>query len=188
VTFLFTDIQGSTTLWDRQPVLAAQMLRRHDELVESIVAAHSGRVVRPRGEGDSRFAVFARASDAVSAAGALQIALAGEAWPVADGLLVRMALHTGETELRAGDYYGTAVNRCARLRSIAHGGQTLLSDVTANLVRQSLTTGVNLRDLGSYRLKGLDQPERVWQLVQSKLASDFPPLLAPIDVPHNLPS
>src|SRR5919199_2407006 len=127
VTFLFTDIAGSTALWEQQPETARLALMRHDALVEQIVAQHAGSVVRPRGEGDSRFAVFARASDAVAAAATLQQALHAEPWPTSTPLRVRMGVHTGEADLRAGDYYGTAVNRCARLRAVAHGGQTLLS-------------------------------------------------------------
>src|SRR5437868_1324679 len=103
--------------------------------MERLAEEHDGRVVRPRGEGDSRFCVFARASDGAAAALAVQRALAEEAWPTPTPLRVRMAIHTGEADLRDGDYYGSAVNRCARLRSLAHGGQTLLSDVTADLVR-----------------------------------------------------
>src|ERR687885_1500379 len=121
VTFLFTDIEGSTALGEHHPEAMRAALTRHDALVEGIMAAHDGHVVRPRGEGDSRFAVFARATDAVVAAAALQQALHGEPWPTPTPLRVRMALHTGEADLRTGDYYGAAVNRCARLRAAAHG-------------------------------------------------------------------
>src|ERR687883_302169 len=124
VTFLFTDIQGSTALWEQHPQAMRLALARHDALVEASGAQHGGTVVRPRGEGDSRFAVFARATAAVAAAAALQQALYAEPWPTPTPLRVRMALHTGEADLRDGDYYGTAVNRCARLRAAAHGGQT----------------------------------------------------------------
>ena len=135
VTYLFTDVEGSTRLWERHPDAMALALARHDELVEQAVGRHGGALVRPRGEGDSRFAVFARASDAVAAAAEVQRVLHTEPWPTPTPLRVRMALHTGEADLRAGDYYGAAVNRCARLRSAAHGGQTLLSAVTHGLVR-----------------------------------------------------
>src|SRR5919206_1026168 len=96
VTFLFTDIEGSTALWEQHPEAARVALARHDALVEQIVAEHAGHVVRPRGEGDSRFAIFARATDAVAAAAALQQALSAEPWPTPTPLQVRMALHTGE--------------------------------------------------------------------------------------------
>src|ERR687885_2386729 len=124
VTFLFSDVEESTKLWERHPDQMRVALARHDHLIESLVEQHQGVVVRPRGEGDSRFAVFPRASDAVAAAVAIQHALHYEPWPAETRLRVRMALHTGEADLRDGDYYGPAVNRCARLRAIAHGGQT----------------------------------------------------------------
>jgi class 3 adenylate cyclase len=121
-------------------------LARHDALIERLVAEHDGQVVRPRGEGDSHFAVFARASDALAAACAAQIALVAEHWPLTEPLRVRMAVHTGEADLRLGDYYGPAVNHCARLRAVAHGGQVVVSAVTADLVREALPTEVSLRD------------------------------------------
>src|SRR5215213_4697630 len=138
VTFLFTDIEGSTQLWERYPEQARVALARHDQLIEEAVGRHGGSVVRPRGEGDSRFAVFSRATDAVIAAAAMQQAVYSERWPTPAPLQVRLALHTGEADLREGDYYGTAVNRCARLRSAAHGGQVLLSQATAELVRDHM--------------------------------------------------
>src|SRR5919202_5738308 len=127
VTFLLTDIAGSTRLWEQDAAAMRQALARHDALVEATVAEQGGQVIRPRGEGDSRFAVFARATDALAAAAALQQALYAEPWPTSAPLRVRLALHTGEADLRAGDYYGTVVNRCARLRAVAHGGQSLVS-------------------------------------------------------------
>src|SRR5919107_4179636 len=153
VTFLLTDVEGSTALWEQHRDGMRQALIRHDALVEQIVVEHYGHVVRPRGEGDSRFAVFARASDAVAAAAALQQALHAEPWPTPTPLRVRMAVHTGEAELRESDYYGSAVNRCARLRAVAHGGQTLVSLATEQLVRGQLAAGVELRDLGAHRLQ-----------------------------------
>src|SRR5919199_1065795 len=187
VTFLFTDIAGSTALWEHHPDAARVALARHDVLVEQIVAAHDGRVVRPRGEGDSRFAVFARATDAVTAAAALQQAFYAEPWPTPTPLQVRMALHTGEADLWEGDYYGTAVNRCARLRAVAHGGQTVLSQATFDLVCDHSLHGVDLRDLGQHRLKDLQRPEHIYQLVIPGLPADFP-LLTTLDArPTNLP-
>src|SRR5438105_3095784 len=106
VTFLFTDVEGSTRLWELEPAGARAALVRHDAIVEETVSRHEGAVVRPRGEGDSRFAVFPRATDAVAAAVALQLALQAEPWPTAAPLRVRVALHTGEADLRDGDYYG----------------------------------------------------------------------------------
>jgi predicted ATPase/DNA-binding CsgD family transcriptional regulator len=163
-------------------------LARHDEIIERLVAGHGGQVVRPRGEGDSRFAVFARASDAVAAACAVQLAVLEERWPLNEPLQVRIAVHTGESELRQGDYYGPAVNHCARLRAIAHGGQVLVSGVTTDLLREALSNELSLRDLGRHSLKDLEQPERVWQLLHSRLPSDFPPLKSLNARRDNLPN
>jgi class 3 adenylate cyclase len=176
ITFLLTDVEGSTVSWERAPEAMRLALTRHDELVEGLVAEHEGVVVRSRGEGDSRFAVFVRASDALAAACAVQRALVHEPWPTPAPLRVRIALHTGEAQLRTGDYYGSVVNRCARLRALAHGGQVLLSGVTAELVHESLPDGCGLQDLGQYYLKDLSAPERVWQLTHADLPSEFLPL------------
>jgi class 3 adenylate cyclase len=187
VTFLFTDVEGSTRHWEEHPAAMRAALARHDALIEAEVAGHEGTVVRPRGEGDSRFAVFARASDAVAAAAALQRALSAEPWPPEAVLRVRMALHTGEADLREGDYYGSAVNRCARLRAIAHGGQTLLSAATAALVWDSVPSGASLRDLGEHRLADLQRPEHVFQLDAGALPAEFPPVRSLEASPNNLP-
>jgi class 3 adenylate cyclase len=130
VTFLFTDVEGSTRLREEHPVAMRQALARHDALIEGGVERHGGAVARPRGEGDSRFAVFARATDAMAASVAIQQALHVEPWPPEAVLRVRVALHTEEADLRAGDYDGSAVNRCARPRAIGHGSQTLCSQAT----------------------------------------------------------
>ena len=130
-------------------------------------------------EGDSVVAAFSRASDAIAAAVAAQRMLDAAPWPDGVRLAVRMAVHTGEAQLRAeGNYFGLAVIRCARLRSCGHGGQVLASDVTAGLVADGLRDGTALLDLGRHRLKDLGQPERVWQLVHPDLATEFPPLLS----------
>ncbi len=149
---------------------------RHDALIEALVAGHRGTVVRPRGEGDSRFAVFQRAADAVAAAAAIQGAFLAEPWPLEAPLQVRMALHTGDADLREGDYYGSAVNRCARIRSLGYGGETLVSLVTATLAREALPPEVTLRDMGEHQLKDLSHAERVFQLLHPALPDDFPPL------------
>ncbi len=187
VTFLFTDIEGSTTLWELHPEEARAALVRHDALIEDMVSQHDGFVVRPRGEGDSRFAVFARATDAANATVALQKALYAEQWPTPTPIKVRIALHTGEADLRGGDYYGSAVNRCARLRAAAHGGQSLISHATYDLVRDALPSGAEIRDLGEHRLKDLQRPEHVFQLLTSGLPSSFPPLKTLDNRPNNLP-
>ncbi len=162
-------------------------MARHDSLITSTVKASGGTVVRPRGEGDSIFAVFLRASDAVEASCSAQRLLLQESWPEGIAINVRMALHTGESELRDHDYYGNAVNRCARLRSIAHGGQILVSEATAQLVRDDLSGDIELRGLGSHRLKDLQRPEHVFQLIHPDLPADFPTLKSLNAHPHNLP-
>jgi predicted ATPase/class 3 adenylate cyclase len=187
VTFLFTDIEGSTRLWEQHPEAMRRALARHHELVSQGIEAHGGSVITRQGEGDSFFAVFARAGDAVAAACALQRELQAERWPEETLLRVRMALHTGEAELRGGDYFGGAVNRCARLRGVGHGGQTLLSQTTAALVRDELPEGVSLRDLGTHRLKDLQRPEPIFQLMYPELAGEFPPLRSLEAFAHNLP-
>ena len=187
VTFLFTDVEDSTSLWEQQAAAMRDAMARHDLLVEEIVARHGGVVVRPRGEGDSRFVVFRRATDAVVSAAALQRALHAEAWSTPTPISVRVAVHTGEADLRDGDYYGTAVNRCARIRSLARGGQTLVSQATYDLIRDHHLPRVELRDLGEHRLRSLARPERVFQLVVPGVPSDFPPLRTPDHRPNNLP-
>jgi predicted ATPase/class 3 adenylate cyclase len=187
ITFLFTDVEGSTALWERYPEEAQAALVRHDVLVEEIVARHDGMIVRPRGEGDSRFAVFQRPTDGITASVALQEALLAEPWPTPTPLKVRIALHTGAADLRAGDYYGSAVNRCARLRSAAHGGQTLITQTTYSLVRDYPLPNVELRDLGEHRLKDLVQPEHIYQVSSPGLPANFPPLKTLDARPNNLP-
>ena len=186
LTFLFTDVQGSTQLWEQSPTAMRLALARHDEIAAAIIDAHDGLLVKSRGEGDSLFAVFARATDAAQAALALQTAFAAEPWPVETPLSVRMALHTGEVQLRDGDYYGPAINRCARLRALGHGGQTLLSLTTEELVRDSLPPEACLRDLGEQRLRDLSRPERVFQLTPTGLPDTFPPLKSLDVLPNNL--
>lgn len=187
VTFLFTDIEGSTRLWERYPEHMRQVMVRHDEIIESLVIRQSGVLVRPRGEGDSRFAVFRLATDALLAASAIHRGLAEESWTIPMPLRVRIGVHTGETDLREGDYYGTAVNRCARLRSVAHGGQTLLSQSTYYLVKDNLPEGLSWRDLGEHKLKDLQSYERIYQLNDTNLPADFPPLRTQDSSFTNLP-
>ena len=187
ITYLFTDVEGSTTLWQQYPHQMRSVMARHDSLLTSTVEANGGTVVRPRGEGDSIFAVFPRATDGVGAACAAQQLLSRERWPEDITINVRMALHTGESELREHDYYGTVVNRCARLRGMAHGGQVLLSEATAQLVQDTLPDRVSLRDLGSHRLKDLQRAEQIFQVIHPDLPADFPALKSLDARPHNLP-
>jgi class 3 adenylate cyclase len=187
VTFLLTDIEGSTRLWEQQPAAMRESLARHDALLTAGIQQFGGAVVKSRGEGDSVFAVFARATDAVAAACALQRALVAEPWPAALPLRVRVALHTGEAELVDGDYRGAAVNRCARLRAMAHGGQVLLSRTTYDLVRDALPEGARLLDRGERRLRDLTRPEHIFELLHPDLPREFPPLTALDLHPGNLP-
>jgi len=187
VTFLLTDVEGSTALWEDAPEAMRSALARHDQFFEAAIRAHRGTPIRPRGEGDSRFAVFASATDAVAAALAIQRGLTAEAWPTPRPIRVRIGLHSGEATLRDGDYYGSVVNRCARLRNTGHGGQVLLTEATAILAQDGLPIGGRLLDLGTHRLKDLTRPERVFQLEADDLPRDFPPLRALDSRPHNLP-
>ena len=140
VTFLFTDMEGSTRAWEAYPAETGVALARHDEIVADCVLAHNGAIILERGEGDSVFAVFERASDAVAAGCAIQRAFRLEAWPAHVPLCVRMAIHTGEADA---DYRGPHVNRAARIRGIAHGEQILLSGITAGIVRGTLPAGAS---------------------------------------------
>jgi class 3 adenylate cyclase len=171
ITFLLTDVEGSTRLWEREPEAMRDALARHDAIVAACVRRQQGHVVKSKGEGDSVFAVFRHARDAVTAALVIQCALAMEKWRTSVPVRVRMAIHTGQVELREGDYYGPTVNRCARLRALGKGGQVLLSGVTAKLVEAQLPAGARLNDLGTHQLKDLSAPERVWQLTHPQMAS-----------------
>jgi predicted ATPase/class 3 adenylate cyclase len=171
VTFLFTDLEGSTRLWREHPEAMRPALARHDEIVRGLVAAHGGFVVKTTGDGVH--AVFSTASDAVDAAVAVQLGLAAEEWSLPGRLRVRMGIHSGPAELRDGDYYGTAVNRAARLMSVAHGGQVVVSNATEALLGD---TGLELTDLGDHALRDLGRAERVFQVLHPNLEREFPPL------------
>src|SRR6516162_8962054 len=132
VTFLFTDIEGSTRLWEEHPQVMSKALARHDAILVDAVESNGGHVVKTTGDG--LFAVFGRAESALAAALAAQRSLIGAAWDPSCELRVRMGLHTGDAEFRDGDYHGSAVNRAARLTSAGHGGQVLVSGATAQLV------------------------------------------------------
>lgn len=164
VTFLLTDIEGSTAAWEQDSGAMAVALARHDEIVGHVVTSRGGRLIKTRGEGDATFSVFDRPSGAAAAAVELQEAIRREPWALADPMRIRIALHTGEVEFRDGDYFGRAVNRAARLRSLALGGQILCSGATAELVIDSLADDVVLADLGTRQLKNLPRPERVFEL------------------------
>jgi predicted ATPase/class 3 adenylate cyclase len=187
VTFVLSDVESSTRLWEADPDAMGRALARHDAILAQTVREHGGTLLKHKGEGDSAFAVFSRASDAVAAAIAAQRALGVEPWPDGCVIRVRMAVHTGEAELRDGDYYGPAVNRTARLRGIAHGGQTVISQATADLIRDRVPTGARLVDLGVHRLPDLGGAEVVFGLAHADIMSQFPPLRSLDSLPNNLP-
>ena len=183
VTFLFTDLEGSTRLWEEQPESMTAALARHDAILRAAIASHHGRVVKATGDGFH--GVFARPDDALRAAVEAQRALASEASSVQ--LLVRMGVHTGAGEERDGDYYGTAVNRAARLMAVAHGGQVLTTRAVQELVGDELGDSVELVGLGDHRLRDLAQPVEVFQVMSPGLVRDFPALQSLDAVPGNLP-
>jgi predicted ATPase/class 3 adenylate cyclase len=187
ITFLLTDVQGSTRQWEDNADGMQQALSRHDQLIREIVSRHDGRLIKTKGEGDSTFSVFKNARRAVAAAIAVQQALTVETWPPGIAITVRMAVHTGEAQERDEDFYGRDVNRVARLRAIGHGGQILVSEITANLSREDLPDAAGLRDLGVHRLKDLTRPEHIYQVTDVALRTEFPPLNSLDRVKHNLP-
>ena len=187
VTFLFTDIEGSTRLWEQQPDAMRSALTHHDQILRDAIERQEGYVFKTGG--DAFYAVFATASQGLNAALNAQRALFTQEWETDKPIRVRMALHTGTAEDRNGDYFGQPLNRVARLMAAAHGGQTLLSYTTQELVRDSLTQEMLLQNLGEHRLKDLGRPERVFQLTHPSLPSEFPPLrsLTNPGLRHNLP-
>ena len=187
VTFLFTDIEGSTRLWEEHPQAMRTALARHDTLLRQAITSSAGVVFKTIG--DAFCAAFATAPNALCAALAAQRALIAEPWPDSLVLRVRMALHTGDAELRDEDYFGQSLNRVARLLAAGHGGQTLLSDVAHDLTRDALPPRAECKPLGEHRLRDLGRPEPVFQLLHPDLPSVFPPLksLDHPDLPNNLP-
>jgi predicted ATPase/class 3 adenylate cyclase len=185
VTFLFTDIEGSSRLWEQNARAMQAALIRHDELLRLTIQERGGYVFKT--VGDAFCAAFPTGPDALEAALETQRRLLSSEWEESGPLRVRMALHTGVAEERDGDYFGPPVNRVARLMSAAHGGQVLLSLPTQELVRDQLPGGTSLRDLGEYRLKDLFRPERVFQLLAPGLPSELPPLRSLAAYRNNLP-
>jgi predicted ATPase/class 3 adenylate cyclase len=175
LAFLFTDIEGSTRLWEEYHQPMNDALERHDAILREAVESSNGQVVKRTGDG--LMAVFGSAADGVSACLKAQHDLASTPWGETGALRVRMALHVGEAARRNGDYYGPTLNRTARVMSAGHGGQVLLSAAAAALVMDQLPKGSTLRDLGEHRLKDLGRPERVFQLVHPALPASFPPLV-----------
>jgi predicted ATPase/class 3 adenylate cyclase len=188
VTFLLTDIEGSTRLWETAPEAMEVALERHDRLLAGVIEEHGGVVATSRGEGDSFFAVFAGAVAAVEAAGDCQLRLGTEDWPEGAALRVRMGLHTGEARVRGSDRVDHApINRCARVKAAGHGGQVLVTKTTRDLVGGRLGGGFGLQRLGEFRLRDLAEPELIYQLTHADLPADFPPIRTVAERTGNLP-
>ncbi len=190
VTFLFTDIEGSTKLWEEQTQIMQEALARHDAVMRSAIEANEGVVFKTIG--DAYCAAFSTAPQALASALSAQQSLQyvqTEAENARLTLKVRMAVHTGTAEVRESDYFGQPLNRVARLLAIGHGGQVLLTDVVQELVRDTLSDSATLKSLGEHRLRDLSRPEHVYQLLHPDLFSDFAPLksLDNSDLPNNLP-
>lgn len=185
ITFIFTDIQGSTRLWEQYPEAMNTALARHDAILREAVLSHQGYVVKMRGDGIH--AAFTTTQDAISAVLDAEHALRAEPWGETGRLRVRYAMHAGTVQARDGDYFGPPVNRAARLLSAGHGDQVLLSLAAEELVCDDLPGGTSLLDLGEHRLKDLTRPERIFQLVIPGLPAEFPPLLTLDAHPTNLP-
>jgi len=187
VTFLFTDIEGSTRLWQKQPAEMSVAHARHNAILKTAVESNHGYVFQVIG--DAYCAAFHSAGDALRAAVKAQKDLHGEAWGAAV-VKVRMGIHTGEAELQeGGDYRGfLTMSRLQRLMSAAHGGQTLVSLATRELIQNDLPNEVSLLDMGARRLKDWNHPEQIFQLLIEGLPSEFPPLRALDAARHNLPA
>ena len=165
VTFLLTDIEGSTRLWETVPEAMEVALERHDRLLADVIAEHGGVVVASRGEGDSFFALFPSAVSAVEAAGDCQLRLGREAWPTGGALRVRMGLHTGEARMRGSDHVDHApINRCARVKSGRARRAGAAHQDQRDLVAGRLGSGFGLKRLGEFRLRDLAEPELIFQL------------------------
>ena len=187
VTFLFTDIESSTRLWEKHGEQMRAVLSRHDALLGTAVREQGGYVVKTTGDG--LLAAFGSTSAALQAALAAQHGLLAEPWPeiAPDAVRVRMGLHCGEAELRDGDYFGTTLNRAARVMALGHGGQILLSGAAAALLDAKLPPETTLRDMGEHALRGLSHQEQIFQVVAPGLVQDFPPLKSGEPVTGNLP-
>jgi class 3 adenylate cyclase len=186
ITFLFTDIEGSTQLWEKRPDAMRLALTRHNALLQQAIDQNNGVVFKT--VGDAFCAAFHTAPDGLRAAFAAQLALQKELWPEPVTIRVRMALHTGESEVRDNDYFsGPSLNRVARLMSVGHGGQVLISAATQELVRDTLLPSVSLLNLGEHGLRDLTRRENVFQLLHPDLPSEFPALKSLDHFPNNLP-
>lgn len=186
LTFLFTDIEGSTRRWQQDPEAMREALARHDAVLSDCIGRGGGRVFKHTGDGMS--AAFRSAGAAVEAAVDVQRTLSGHDWGSVGGLRVRMGMHTGEAAEQNGDYFGPSLNRAARVMAAAHGGQILLSSATAGLLDQERAGRIGLRDLGEHVLRDIERPERLFQVTAEGLQEDFPPVRAGGMPSHNLPA
>ena len=186
LTFLLTDLEGSTRLWELHPDAMKDALRRHDAILRAAIQTSAGQVVKTTGDG--MMAVFGSAVQATAASLAAQLGLQAESWPETGPLRVRMGIHCGLAEERGGDYFGPTLNRTARIMAAGHGGQVLLSESAGALAREGLPAGAALIDLGEHRLKDLGRPEHLFQLVHPELPADFPPLLTVREAGVDLPA
>jgi predicted ATPase/class 3 adenylate cyclase len=184
VTFLFSDIEGSTVRWEGAPEAMELALARHDELMREVLESHRGYIFKRMG--DAFCVAFSTATDALAAALDAQRGLSAEDFSAVGDIRVRMALHVGQSVERDGDYFGPAVNRVARLLAIGHGDQVLVSGVAADLLQGSMPSQSSLRHLGEHRLKDLARPEQVYQLVAPGLPEKFPALRSLDELPNNL--
>lgn len=187
ITFLFTDVENSTPLWEQHPEAMKSALAKHDAILKEAIESNRGSIIKTTGDGVH--AVFSTAMDAINAAIAAQTNLAALS-SQSNGhmeIKARMGLHTGEAELRAGDYYGQTLNRAARIMSAGHGGQILVSDIVAQVTGDQLSAGIRFLDLGEHYLKGIVQPETIHQVVAPNLQIDFPPLNSIRTATNNLP-
>jgi predicted ATPase/class 3 adenylate cyclase len=185
ITFLYTDIEGSTRLWQAAPSTMPLALDRHNAILTEAIEAHNGVVFRTAG--DAFCSAFSRPADAVAAALAAQRGLRDEVWAEGCVLRVRMAIHSGTAEVAGGDYVGHTLNRVARLLAAGHGGQVLVSSAAEELVRDHPPRDTALLDLGEHRLKDLVRPEHIYQLCAPDLPGEFPPLATLDTRPTNLP-
>ena len=188
VTFLFTDVEGSTAMHEADEGKARDAIERLDVIISTSTEAHGGAVILEKGEGDSHFCVFSKPTDGVQAAVEIQRKIANSEWEQGAKIALRAAVHCGEAELRGKTYYGLPVIRCARLRAVAHGGQIIISQAVRLQLSDQKLDGIALKDLGNHRLKDLQYPERIFQVEVADLNCHFPHLRSADYQPKNLPN
>jgi len=177
-----TDVAGSTRLWEARADAMRLAIHRHDQIIQKAIDSNGGQLIKERGEGDSHFCIFTSPDDAVRAAIQIQKHLPQEQWETGAPLVVRMSIHSAHVEPHGGDYYGRDVNRCARIRAAAHGGQILVSDSARDAVQS-----FDFLDLGLHRLNDLSEQQRIYQVIAPDLQREFPPIKSLNAVKHNLP-